>query len=97
MWSVQAEATTAKGRKRGRCELDTIQNALTKTKCLQTCNKVDIPNSVSDLKRTPIFGWCMVGCESDTKGHMLKRDWTTCSEFVNHSRCKSQHNLGAPI
>lgn len=23
---------------------------------------------------------------------MLKKDWTTCLNFVNHSRCKGQHN-----
>ena len=39
----------------------------------------------------------MVGCESKQrtlKRHVLKRDWTTCSKLVNHSRHKSQHNWG---
>ena len=25
---------------------------------------------------------------------MFRRDWTSCSIFVNHSRPNSQHNLG---
>ena len=27
-------------------------------------------------------------------GHVLKRDWTTCLEFIFHSRRNSQHNVG---
>ena len=30
--------------------------------------RVDVPNLVFDLKWTPIFEWCMVGCESKN-GH----------------------------
>jgi hypothetical protein len=32
--------------------------------------KVDVPNSVSNLKHTPTFQWCMVGCESKY-GHQI--------------------------
>lgn len=40
--------------------------------------KVHVPNLVFDHKQTPIFLWCMVGCESkirDQKNHVLNRDW----------------------
>ena len=29
--------------------------------------KMDVPNSTFDLKRTVVFEWCMVGCESKNK------------------------------
>ena len=28
-------------------------------------NYVDVPNSVCDLKRTPMFEWCIFGWESE--------------------------------
>jgi hypothetical protein len=40
------------------------------------------------------LGGVWLGVNEIPKRHMLKGDWTTCSEFVNHPRCKSQHNLG---
>ena len=39
----------------------------------------------------------MVRCGSKNghqKDNVFKRDWTTCSKFVNHSRLNSQHNWG---
>ena len=56
-----------------------------------------MPNSVTYLNKTPIFDWCVIRCGSKNghqKKQMFKRDWTTCSIFVNHSRNNSQHNLG---
>jgi len=32
-------------------------------------SKVDVPTSVSDLKRTPLFDWCMDGCKSKNRHH----------------------------
>jgi hypothetical protein len=29
--------------------------------------------------------WLGDGLRTDTKGHMFKRDWTSCLKFVNHS------------
>ena len=39
------------------------------------------------------LGGVWLGGNQIPKRRVLKRDWTKCSEFVNHSRCKSQHNL----
>jgi hypothetical protein len=44
--------------------------------------KLDVPNLVSALTPTPIFGWCPVGCE--TKNIHQKRDHTMCPRFVNN-------------
>ena len=35
-------------------------------------------------------GWLGADLRTDTK----KRNWTTCSKFVNHARFNSQHNWG---
>ena len=58
---------------------------------------VSSPNSVTLLKRMPIFEWCVVGCGSKNrhhKGMCLKGDWTMSSKFVNPCRLNSQHNWG---
>lgn len=58
--------------------------------------KLDVPNSVFDLERTPLFEWCILECESKNgHHHVVNGDWTVCSKFVNHSRCSSKHNLGS--
>lgn len=49
-------------------------------------------NSVTHLKQTSIFEWCMIMC-GHQKDTYLRRNWTTCSIFVNHPKLKSQHNL----
>ena len=57
--------------------------------------EVDVSNMVFDPKPTSIVEWCMVKCESKDghqKNNVLKRDWTMCLIFVNHSRHNSQHN-----
>ena len=52
-------------------------------------------NSIIYLNWTPIFEWCIVGVDlrTNTKRHVLKRDWTTFPKVVDHSRSNSQHNL----
>ena len=53
------------------------------------------PYSVTFLNQTPICEWCVGTCGSKNghqKGIMFRRDWTTCSKFVNHLRLSSQHN-----
>ena len=60
-------------------------------------HKVDVPNLMPLLKRTPIFEGLMVGCRCKN-GHqkdVLKRDWMTCSKLINHSRRNSEHNWGS--
>ena len=55
-----------------------------------------MPRLVTYLNQTPIFERYVVRCGSK-KGYqkgMLKRDWTTCSRYDNHSTLKSQHKWG---
>jgi hypothetical protein len=58
--------------------------------------KVDVPNSVCGVKQTPIFGCYMVGCDlnTNTKKIRVKKDWSACPKFVNHSKHNGQHHLG---
>jgi hypothetical protein len=57
--------------------------------------KVSGPNLVTYLNRTPILEWGWLGAHLRTDHK--KRNWTTCSEFVNHARFNSQHNWGACV
>jgi hypothetical protein len=42
--------------------------------------------------------WLGVDLSTDTRGHhVCKRDWTTCSKFVNLSKLNSQHNWGTDL
>ena len=55
------------------------------------------PNAVVGLEHTPIFEGDLVGCLSKSgtlNKHVLKRDWTMYSKFLNHSRYNSPHNGG---
>ena len=58
---------------------------------------VNVPNPSYDLKWTPIFQWCMVGCESKS-GHqkdMLEKEKKIglCAQnFVNYPKRTSQRN-----
>ena len=64
---------------------------------IRFCVKVNLPNSVIYLHWTPIFEWHVIRCGSKIihlKRHVFNRDWTTCSNIVNHSRVNSQHNWG---
>lgn len=38
--------------------------------------------------------WLSVGLTMDTKMTHVKRDWTTCSKFANHTRLNNQRNWG---
>ena len=56
-----------------------------------------MPNVVVGLEYTPIFEWDLVGCLSKNgtpNKHVLKRNWTMCSKFINHSRYNNPHNGG---
>ena len=39
-----------------------------------------------------VYGWMWI-LKWSPKGRVLKRDWTACLEFVNHSRCNNEHDL----
>ena len=56
--------------------------------------KISGPNSVTHPTQTPIYMsgvWLGVDPRTDTKNHHVsKRDRTTCSKFINHSRLNTQ-------
>ena len=61
-------------------------------------------DAVIYLSQTPIFDWCVVEarCKNRTQQDCmcLRRDWTTRSTNINHSRLSSQHkweDLGTSI
>ena len=55
------------------------------------------PNSVTHPTQTPIYlsgVWFGVDLRMDTKKHhVFKRDWTTCTTFINHSRLNMQYTM----
>ena len=56
--------------------------------------KVDVPNSVTYLNRTPIFEWYVDKCGSKNgyqKNMCLQKYWLSCSKYDNQN---SQHNWG---
>lgn len=60
--------------------------------------KLDVPNWMFGLEWTPLFSWCIFECESKNgHHHVLDRDWTMCSRFINHFRCNIQHNWGGGL
>ena len=58
-------------------------------------SKVDIPDSNTTIIWTPIFHlylsglWLGVDVRISKRHHVLKRDWTTCSEYDNYLRFNS--------
>ena len=58
--------------------------------------KVGVPSSNITTIWTPVFEWYVVRCGSKN-GHqrlVFKRDWATCSKYLNYSRLSSQHVWG---
>lgn len=79
---------------------------MTKMKSWIPCNNVDVPNSESNLKWTPMFEWCMVVCRFKNrhkKVHVFKRDkiivfmicWLILISivFYDHSKRIRHYNL----
>ena len=62
---------------------------------LQDDTKVKRPFVVTFLDQTDLFEWCGVkwgSKDGQPKNHVFKRNWTTCSKFVNHSNLSyNQH------
>ena len=59
--------------------------------------RVNAPNSVSYLDRSPVFEWCVVMCGSkngNQKDMYLKEFGLHAQNLFNHSRLNSQHNSG---
>ena len=63
-------------------------------------NKVDVPNSITYLKHTPISEWYVVkrGSKNAYQNNAyLNEIKLTCSKYDNYSKLNSQHNRGGNL